>query len=129
MKLVFTTIAFGVLIVYVVFYGTSYALQPEGLMVYKIWSGMLIFNIVVVSINIRVLIMSDQISLALLISCLSGIVSYYVMFVLVEVILYSDLKATLSNQMSNSQYWLLLIFVCLVVEGYEWVFRKYQSAN
>lgn len=117
------------MIVYVVFYGTSYALQPEGLMVYQIWSGMLIFNIVVVSINIRVLILSDQISLSLLISCISGIVSYYLMFLLVEVILYSDVKDTLSNQMSNSQYWLLLIFVCLVVEGYEWAFRKYQSAN
>lgn len=34
LRLVFTTISFGALMVYVVYFSTSLTLQPEGLMVY-----------------------------------------------------------------------------------------------
>ena len=115
--------------VYVIYFSTSFTIQSEGLMAYEIWAGMLIFNIVVVSINIRILIISDQLSPILLITCFAGIISYYLVFLFVEVILYSDVKDTLINQFGNGQFWMLLIFFCVLIEGYEWTYRKYTSAK
>lgn len=86
---------------------------------------MLIFNIVVLTINIRILLLSNQISFLLLLTLLAGILSYYLMFLLVEVLLYSDCKGLLLNQLQSSQFWQLLLFFSVYLEGVEWAINTY----
>lgn len=44
------------------------------------WSGMLIFNVVVVCVNVRIYMISNQISPALVIASVLSVCSYYLIF-------------------------------------------------
>lgn len=79
---------------------------------------MLVFNAVVITVNIRIITMSHQINLFQILLILSGIFLYYAFYIVVEIILYSDIKNTLGNMISSWQYWLLLIFYTIILEGY-----------
>lgn len=110
-----TTCLLGLMIVYVVFFCNEVTLLGEGYMSFEIWSGMLIFNIVVLSVNVRIYMLSNQISIALVVASLLSTFSYYLIFFFVEIILYSDCKNVLKHQLSNALYWLLVTpALCLV---------------
>ena len=87
-------------------------------MIFNIWSGMLIFNIVVVSVNIRVYLISNQISLVMVISSVCSVLSYYLVFFLVEVILYSDVKNVLNHQLQSGIFWLILLPMVFAIEAF-----------
>lgn len=77
-------------------------------MSFYIWSGMTIFNIVVISINLRIYLISNQISVILVIASLLSVLSYYWFFFLIGTIFNSDCKNVLKNQMNNNVFWLLV---------------------
>lgn len=104
-----TTSFFGSLFVYVAYYATEFNLLPEGYMTFQIWSGMLVFNICVISVNIRIFMLSNQISLLLSLSVILSVLSYYLIFMFVGNILYSDVKNVLNKQLVSGTFWLVLL--------------------
>lgn len=99
------------MVVYTTFFGNELALLGEGFMSFEIWSGMLVFNVVVISVNIRVYMISNQISLALLLASVLSVCSYYLIFFFVEIIFYSDCKNVLNHQLASGVFWLLVLFL------------------
>lgn len=85
-------------------------------MTFQIWSGMLVFNICVFSANIRIFMVSNQISSLLLISVLMSVISYYLIFLFVGAILYSDVKNVLAKQLSSGIFWLVLVTMTFAIE-------------
>lgn len=77
-------------------------------MSFEVSSGMLVFNVVVISVNIRIYMISNQISPALLIASILSVCSYYLIFFFVEIILYSDCKNVLNHQLSSLVFWALV---------------------
>lgn len=69
---------------------------------------MLVFNVVVLSVNIRIYMISNQISPALVLASVLSVSSYYLIFFFVEIILYSDCKNVLNHQLSSGIFWLLV---------------------
>jgi hypothetical protein len=80
-------------------------------MAYEIWSGMLVFNVVVVCVNVRIYVISSQISPILVIASILSVLSYYLIFFLVEVMIYSDCKNLLNHQLASGMFWLLVIIL------------------
>lgn len=80
---ILTTILSSVFMVFTSYYITNFTILANGLMGYEIWNGMLIFNVVIITVNLRILNMSSQLSLLLVFLCAFGIVTYYVMFFLI----------------------------------------------
>lgn len=80
---ILTTILSSVFMVFTSYYITNFTILANGLMSYEIWNGMLIFNVVIITVNLRILNMSSQLSLLLVFLCAFGIVTYYVMFFLI----------------------------------------------
>ena len=80
-------------------------------MAYEIWSGMLVFNVVVVCVNVRIYVISSQISPILVIASILSVLSYYLIFFLVEVMIYSDCKNLLNNKLASGMFWLLVIIL------------------
>lgn len=80
---ILTTILSSVFMVFTSYYITNFTILANGLMAYEIWNGMLIFNVVIITVNLRILNMSSQLSLLLVFLCAFGIVTYYVMFFLI----------------------------------------------
>ncbi len=78
---------------------------------------MLIFNIVIITVNIRILNMSSQISIFLVLLCIFGVATYYLMFFLIEILFYTDVRNTLQHQLSTWLYWVLIVLYVFVVEG------------
>ena len=97
-------------------------------MTFTIWSGMLVFNIIVISVNIRVYLLCNQISLIMVISSFCSVLSYYLVFLLVEVILYSDVKNVLNHQLQSPIFWLLLLSSVFAIEGSEWCYQKLSTS-
>ena len=119
----------GIILVYIVYFATEEALSSKGYMIFNIWSGMLIFNIVVISVNIRVYLLSNQISLIMVISSIFSVLSYYLVFFLVEIILYSDVKNVLNHQLQSPIFWLLLLSMVFAIEGFEWAYLKLSTSS
>ena len=105
-----TTCFFGALFIYICYFGNEFTLLGEGFMAYEIWSGMIVFNIVVLCVNIRVYMIANQISLILILASIGSVLSYYLIFFLVEIILYSDCKNVLKHQLGSNTFWLLVFF-------------------
>jgi hypothetical protein len=80
----------------------------QGYMPFEIWSGMLVFNVVVLSANIRIYTISNQVSPFLVISSILSVCSYYLIYFLVEAMLYTDIKNTLNHQLTSNVFWLLV---------------------
>lgn len=80
-------------------------------MAYEIWSGMLVFNVVVICVNVRIYMISSQISPILVIASILSVLSYYLIFFLVEVMIYSDCKNLLNHQLASGMFWLLVIIL------------------
>jgi hypothetical protein len=72
---------------------------------------MLVFNVVVISVNIRIYMISSQISPALVIASILSVCSYYLIFFFVEIILYSDCKNVLNHQFGSGIFWLLVNYL------------------
>lgn len=75
-----TTCVFGTLFVYTTYFGNELTLLGQGYMSFEMWSGMLVFNVVVISVNIRIYMISNQISPALILSSILSVCSYYLIF-------------------------------------------------
>lgn len=75
-----TTCVFGAIFVYVSYFGNELNLLGEGYMSFEIWSGMLVFNIVIISVNVRIYMISNQISPAMILATVLSIGSYYLIF-------------------------------------------------
>lgn len=77
-------------------------------MIYEEWSGNLILAIVIVSCNIRVILISNQFNIVQGLLCSFGIITYFITYFLVGVVIESDSKNTLSHEMSTGIYWILV---------------------
>jgi len=66
-------------------------------MIYEEWSGNMILAIVVVSCNLRVVLISNQFNVIQGLLCSFGVVSYYVTYFLIGVIIETDSKNTLGH--------------------------------
>lgn len=108
LRLVLCTCMFGIFFVYTTYFGNQLALLGEGFMAFQIWSGMLVFNVVVLSVNIRIYMICNQISAVLVIASVISVCSYYLIFFFVEIILYSDCKNVLNHQFASGVFWLLV---------------------
>ncbi len=80
---ILTTIVSSVFIVFTCYFITNSTVLANGLVAYESWSGMFIFNVIIVTVNIRILNMSSQISLLLAFLCFFGVATYYLMFFLI----------------------------------------------
>lgn len=78
---------------------------------------MFVFNVVVITVNIRVWNMSNQISVLQFVLGLLSIGSYYLVFFLIEILFYTEVKNTLSHQVTTWIYWILLVLYCFAIEG------------
>jgi len=94
---------------------TNLTVGYNSLIVYESWTGMLIFNVVIVGVNVRIVNMSSQLSFVQVMLCLFGVVMYYLSFFLVEILFWTDVKNTLQHQVSNWFYWVLLILYVFAV--------------
>lgn len=74
--------------------------------------------IVVVSCNLRVLLMSHQFNIVQGILIFVGILSYYSFTFFISIILENEIKNTLEHQLSSGTYWFILFFSCFILEGY-----------
>lgn len=97
------------IMVFITYYGSELSLSPHGYMIYEEWSGMLIFSVIIITINIRIFTISNQISILQVMLVLFGITSYYVTYLLIEILLYTDIKNSLNHQISSPFYWLYVI--------------------
>ena len=79
---------------------------------------MLVFNVVVIAVNIRIYILSSQVSIILVLVSIFSVLSYYLIFFIVEVILYSDVKNVLNHQLASPLFWLTMLFLVFVIEGF-----------
>jgi hypothetical protein len=129
-KQIISTLCISIFLVLPSYYICEVSISPSGYVIYEEWNGMLIFNIVVVSANIRIWNMSNQFNLFQLFLCSVGIVSFYGMFWIIEILLYADVKNTLNHMLTSWLYWLLLVFYTLVIEGwYYWADRLNYIKN
>ncbi len=83
-------------------------LVTTGHMMFESSTGMVVLTIVVIICNIRPALFSYGLHAVFLLSCLLGVLLFYLVYVFIEYILYTDIKNTLSWQMSTIQYWLLV---------------------
>lgn len=80
---IFTTILSCVFIVFTSYFITNFTILGNGLTGYETWNGMLILNIVVITVNLRILNMSSQVSFVLALLCIFGVATYYLLFFLI----------------------------------------------
>ncbi len=78
-------------------------------MVYSDWSGNLVLTVVIITCNIRVILMSNQFNIMQGFLVAFGIISYFIVTFLVSVILENDIKNVLPQSMSTGIFWLLVI--------------------
>jgi hypothetical protein len=78
---------------------------------------MFVFNVVVITVNIRIWNMSNQISVLQFVLGLLSIGSYYLVFFLIEILFYTEVKNTLTHQVTTWIYWILLVLYCFAIEG------------
>lgn len=89
LRQIITTIVSSIFLVVTSYEITNLTILENGLIAYESWAGMLVFNVVVVTVNIRIWNMSNQISVLQGIICLFSIGSYYLVFFLIEILFYT----------------------------------------
>lgn len=65
-------------------------------------------SIIVIICNIRPALFSYGLNAMFLLICLLGVFFYYIVYIIIEYLLYTDIKNTLFWQLSTIQYWLLV---------------------
>jgi len=78
-------------------------------MIYTEWSGNLVLAIVIITCNIRVILMSNQFNVMQGFLVSIGIISYFIITYLVSIILENDIKNMLGHSMSTGIFWILVI--------------------
>jgi magnesium-transporting ATPase (P-type) len=107
-KQLIETLLAAIFLVYTVFYSTEAQISGKGTVVYLEWSGNLVLAIVVVSCNLRVLLMSHQFNIIQGILIFLGIFSYYTFTFFISIILENEIKNTLEHQLSSGTYWFIV---------------------
>lgn len=79
-KLLVQTLLISVFLIYTVFYAAELTPTTGGYMTYREWEGNLVFAIVVISCNIRIVLMSHQFNIIQGFFVLFGIASYYLIY-------------------------------------------------
>ena len=102
-------------VLYLVYYSSELVLCEKGLMVYEQWSGNLVMAVIVISCNVRVVLMSHQLSIVQGFLCLIGPLLYFLIFEVIGLIIPTDSSDTLSHQMSTGLYWILLISSVFII--------------
>lgn len=87
---------------------TNYTIIENGLIIYGSWTGMFIFNIVIITVNIRILNMSSQLNFTQVFLCLFDVAMYYIVFFLISILFYTDVKNTLTHQLQTWLYWVMM---------------------
>lgn len=108
-KQLIETLLAGTFLVYTVFYATEAQISGKGYVVYLEWSGNLVLAIVVVSCNLRVLLMSHQFNIIQGILIFVGVLSYYSLTFFISIILENEIKNTLEHQLSSGTYWFIVL--------------------
>jgi len=114
---ILTTVVSSVFLVVTSFYITNFTILYNGLIAYESWNGMFVFNVVIITVNIRIWNMSNQISILQAFLCIFGIGSYYLMFFLIEILFYTEVKNTLTHQITTWLYWILIALYAFAIEG------------
>ena len=79
-KILFESILLSLFVLCLVYYSSELVLCEKGLMVYEQWSGNLVMAIIVISCNVRVVLMSHQFSIVQGLLCLIGPLLYFLLF-------------------------------------------------
>ncbi len=91
---------------FTVYYSTELVISGSGYMVYGDWTGNTIFAIVVITCNIRIITISHQFNIIQGVLCASGVILFYLSFLIVTAIIDTDSKSTLFQEMGTGVYWL-----------------------
>ena len=83
LRQIFTTIISSIFLVLTSYEITNGTILSNGLIAYESWTGMFIFNVIVITVNIRIFNMSNQISVLQVLLGLFGIGTYYLTFFLI----------------------------------------------
>jgi hypothetical protein len=114
---ILTTIVSSIFVVLTVYYLTNFTIIENGLVGYGSWSGMFIFNIVIITVNVRIWNMSHQVNFVQILLCVFGIAMYYACFFLIGVLFYTDVKNTLYHQVTTWLYWVMVALYVFAIEG------------
>lgn len=104
-----TTAIVDAFLLYTVYFSTEQQIAGRGYMIYTEWSGNLILAIVVISCNIRVILMSNQLNIMQGFLVSIGIVSYFIVSYLISIILQNELKNVIGHQLGTGIFWVLVI--------------------
>jgi hypothetical protein len=103
------TIIIDAFLLFTVYFASEAQLTSRGYMIYTEWSGNLILAVVIITCNIRVILMSNQFNIMQGFLVAFGIISYFIITFLVGVILENDIKNVLPQSISTGIFWLLVI--------------------
>jgi low affinity Fe/Cu permease len=77
-------------------------------MMFESSTGMVVLTLIVFICNIRPALFSYGLHATFVLTCALGVVAYYIIYIIIEFVLYTDIKNTLFWQMSTIQYWILV---------------------
>ena len=117
MKILIQTSLIAAFILFFVYYSSELTISEKGLMPYEQWSGNLVMAVIVVSCNVRIILMSHQLNIMQGFLCLIGPLLYFLLFYIIGFIVSTDSENTLEHQMSTGLYWILLIFNTFIIES------------
>lgn len=105
-------------------------------MMFESTTGMVVLTIVVIICNIRPALFSYGLHSVFLLSCVLGVLAFYLIYIIIEFLLYTDIRNTLIWQLSTIQYWLLVLYKVmqiplgvLATEGLYVVATRYFEFN
>lgn len=107
------TVIIDIFLLFTVYYGSEYQLTSRGYMIYTEWSGNLVLAVVIITCNIRVILMSNQFNIMQGFFVSFGIISYFIVTFLVSLILENDIKNMLPQSVGTGIFWLLVIISLL----------------
>ena len=119
----------SIFIVFTSYYLTNFSLLSNGRVGYQEFCGMLIFNTVIVTANIRIWNMSHQFNLFQFLLCAFGVLSYYLLTYIIQALFYLDVRNTLSHQTHSWIYWVLIILYAFVLEGAYFIGNRFNYIN
>jgi phospholipid-transporting ATPase len=98
----------SVIVVTLVFGSMGPELITNNHVMFESSTGMVVLTIIVFICNIRPVLFSYGLHAIFILSCVLGVLAYYIIYIIIEFSLYTDIKNTLLGQMSTIQYWLLV---------------------
>lgn len=114
----------AVALVYVVFFAENSALYSPGYVVYTEWSGMTILTVIVLTCNIRVMLLSNQLSILLATLCFLGCLGYFLVFYIFTILPNTSYNSMLWRMVGSIEWWLVVGMLVWAIEGTYFIIQK-----